>query len=392
MENIDSQTLGIGLNAPPTRTTSQELSLKLDLSPFSLEQDFREFTFTNVARLHTRNNPDFFKSSVVERAVADEVSMRFPDVRSVTLLCGRFEGIDERLFAARGVEEVSIGDFVLAGGEIAAMAMIEAGEREGKLKPDGVLVSNPPTKDPKVRQAIAAAVDPKVINDRGYQGKGLVGTQLFQSDFRWFPDVAGPKFDVELAKKLVTEAKSAGWDGRFVFAVRTTGVYCRPSCPARRPLRGKAAIGIFGTLWILLIAYVTMYLPYGMRFASGGNATDQFIELYNAGSGPVDISDWRLSNTRTWSAPVTLVTIPDGTTIAPRSHYLLGLANSGLAAPAAAGSTTINLRSTTGLSPGTEIVVGGESLGGWETGWVAYPPLSVRSPLLGTQLFIFGLH
>ena len=41
-------------------------------------------------------------------------------------LCGRFEGIDERLFAARQVEEVSIGDFVLAGGEIAAMAMIEA--------------------------------------------------------------------------------------------------------------------------------------------------------------------------------------------------------------------------------------------------------------------------
>jgi tRNA (guanine37-N1)-methyltransferase len=41
-------------------------------------------------------------------------------------LCGRFEGIDERIFAARNVEEVSIGDFVLAGGEIAAMAMIEA--------------------------------------------------------------------------------------------------------------------------------------------------------------------------------------------------------------------------------------------------------------------------
>jgi len=41
-------------------------------------------------------------------------------------LCGRFEGFDERIFAARDVEEVSIGDFVLAGGEIAAMAMIEA--------------------------------------------------------------------------------------------------------------------------------------------------------------------------------------------------------------------------------------------------------------------------
>jgi cytochrome c oxidase subunit 1 len=38
------------------------------------------------------------------------------------------------------------------------------------------------------------------------------------------------------------------------------------------------------------------------------------------------------------------------------------------------------------------IVVGGSNLGGWETGWVAYPPLSVRSQLLGTQLFIFGFY
>lgn len=44
----------------------------------------------------------------------------------VITLCGRFEGIDERLFEARGVEEISLGDFVLAGGEIAAMALIEA--------------------------------------------------------------------------------------------------------------------------------------------------------------------------------------------------------------------------------------------------------------------------
>ncbi len=41
-------------------------------------------------------------------------------------LCGRFEGVDERLFEARQVEEISIGDFVLAGGEIAAMALIES--------------------------------------------------------------------------------------------------------------------------------------------------------------------------------------------------------------------------------------------------------------------------
>jgi tRNA (guanine37-N1)-methyltransferase len=42
------------------------------------------------------------------------------------LVCGRFEGIDERLVAGRGLEEVSIGDYVLSGGEIAAMTLIEA--------------------------------------------------------------------------------------------------------------------------------------------------------------------------------------------------------------------------------------------------------------------------
>jgi len=47
----------------------------------------------------------------------------------VVLLCGRFEGLDERAVEARGIEEISIGDFVLAGGEIAAMALVEAAVR-----------------------------------------------------------------------------------------------------------------------------------------------------------------------------------------------------------------------------------------------------------------------
>ena len=44
----------------------------------------------------------------------------------LVLLCGRFEGVDERVLEARPFAEVSLGDFVLAGGEIAAMAAIEA--------------------------------------------------------------------------------------------------------------------------------------------------------------------------------------------------------------------------------------------------------------------------
>jgi tRNA (guanine37-N1)-methyltransferase len=47
----------------------------------------------------------------------------------VVLLCGRFEGLDQRAIEARELEEVSLGDFVLAGGEVAAMALIEAAVR-----------------------------------------------------------------------------------------------------------------------------------------------------------------------------------------------------------------------------------------------------------------------
>lgn len=45
---------------------------------------------------------------------------------SLLLLCGRFEGVDQRVIDAEGLEEISLGDFVLAGGELAAMAMMEA--------------------------------------------------------------------------------------------------------------------------------------------------------------------------------------------------------------------------------------------------------------------------
>ena len=42
------------------------------------------------------------------------------------VICGRFEGVDQRVIEARQIEEVSIGDYVLSGGEIAAMALIDA--------------------------------------------------------------------------------------------------------------------------------------------------------------------------------------------------------------------------------------------------------------------------
>ncbi|HEV8296690.1 MAG TPA: ABC transporter substrate-binding protein [Acidimicrobiales bacterium] len=83
-------------------------------------------------------------------------------------------------------------------------------------RPDGPGPVTTVTKDVKVRQAIVAAIDPKVVDQRANNGKGLPGTELLQSDFPWYPTgVQGtPKYDPDLAKKLVAEAKAAGWDGK----------------------------------------------------------------------------------------------------------------------------------------------------------------------------------
>src|SRR5437899_5374726 len=57
------------------------------------------------------------------------MAARFAGVDELVLLCGRYEGIDERVREILGAEEVSLGDFVLTGGEVAALAVIEASVR-----------------------------------------------------------------------------------------------------------------------------------------------------------------------------------------------------------------------------------------------------------------------
>jgi tRNA (guanine37-N1)-methyltransferase len=51
---------------------------------------------------------------------------RYAGLEQLVLLCGRYEGVDERVPAGLGAEEVSLGDFVLTGGEVAALAVVEA--------------------------------------------------------------------------------------------------------------------------------------------------------------------------------------------------------------------------------------------------------------------------
>jgi tRNA (guanine37-N1)-methyltransferase len=60
------------------------------------------------------------------RPFTQATARRWSQAQGMTLLCGRFEGVDQRVIDAHGLEEVSLGDFVLTGGEIAAQALIDA--------------------------------------------------------------------------------------------------------------------------------------------------------------------------------------------------------------------------------------------------------------------------
>ena len=76
-------------------------------------------------------NPDRLKWPVIYlsprgRPFDQAMAHRFAACDGVTMICGRFEGIDQRVIDHHQIEEVSLGDFVLTGGEIAAQAMLDA--------------------------------------------------------------------------------------------------------------------------------------------------------------------------------------------------------------------------------------------------------------------------
>jgi tRNA (guanine37-N1)-methyltransferase len=60
------------------------------------------------------------------RPLDHSLAWELSEAEQLVVVCGRYEGVDERIGQILGAEEVSIGDFVLAGGEVAALALIEA--------------------------------------------------------------------------------------------------------------------------------------------------------------------------------------------------------------------------------------------------------------------------
>ncbi|WP_425403386.1 tRNA (guanosine(37)-N1)-methyltransferase TrmD [Hwanghaeella sp.] len=78
-----------------------------------------------LASVEERPGPIVYLSprgKVFNQAMAAELA----EGDGVTLLCGRYEGIDQRVLDKREIREVSLGDFVLSGGELAAMALLDA--------------------------------------------------------------------------------------------------------------------------------------------------------------------------------------------------------------------------------------------------------------------------
>ncbi len=94
-------------------------------------------------------------------------------------------------------------------------------------QPDGTMVTTKAaTTDPRVRRAVAAAIDLNTLNQRVFQGNAQVNTALIAPASRWYGGVAGPKYDLSLAKQLVSQAKASGtWDG-------TIRVSCTTAMPS----------------------------------------------------------------------------------------------------------------------------------------------------------------
>ncbi|MBO4844612.1 MAG: lamin tail domain-containing protein [Bacteroidales bacterium] len=89
-----------------------------------------------------------------------------------------------------------------------------------------------------------------------------------------------------------------------------------------------------------------------------GNATNSFIELYNASDKTVDISGWTVMEHSKNIPFSSYINVPSGTKLQPKTFYLIGLSNSGLAVDAAKGDATVYVRTLEGMSEGDEVIIG----------------------------------
>jgi len=144
----------------------------------------------------------------------------------------------------------------------------------------------------------------------------------------------------------------AAWNGDLVASARWTDSLAEASAKAARQVE-SAAVKARNVSPIKINEFQ-------IGAGAPANPTNSFIELYNPG-GPgtaaVDISNWTVTAHAIQQAIFSTVKIPAGTKLAAGGFYLLGLSNSGMAAQARKGETTIHVRSTTAMSVGDAIVI-----------------------------------
>jgi len=118
------------------------------------------------------------------------------------IVCGRFEGIDQRVIEARGLDEVSVGDYVLSGGEIAAMALLDACVR---LLP-GVMGSLSSGEDESFSDGLLEY--PQYTRPQEFEGRAIPGVLLSGDHAK----VAA--WRREQAEALTRERRPDLWAGR----------------------------------------------------------------------------------------------------------------------------------------------------------------------------------
>lgn len=116
-KNVDDEPYGGG----------NGLVMRADVLSRALDYALKQYPHSSIYYMSPRG-------VVMKQSLISEISAK----KNIIILCGRFEGIDERVIEEYNVLEISLGDFILSGGEVAAVAMMDACIR---LIP-GVLVNN----------------------------------------------------------------------------------------------------------------------------------------------------------------------------------------------------------------------------------------------------------
>lgn len=158
-----------------------------------------ELKFVNI--IGQQANFDALKNNTLQGTL-----LRDPAVLALAKEAG-YAGLEAAQSAGNTMTMNNGVKIACTGGQPASVC---AGQADGTL-----VATKTATSDKRVRQAVAAAINLETLNTRVYQGKAQLDTALFAKTSRWSSGIAGPRYDVELAKRLVNEAKAAGWDGNI---------------------------------------------------------------------------------------------------------------------------------------------------------------------------------